>query len=43
MLTRPGDKIGEKNAQAIAFNVLKQMNSKLGGDLFYIKFSKELA
>ncbi len=37
-----GDRFAEKNALNIAFNVLKQMNSKLGGDLFYIQFSKEL-
>lgn len=37
------DDKGVKNAQAIAFNVLKQITSKLGGDLFYIKFEKDIS
>jgi hypothetical protein len=28
---------------SVASNILKQMNSKLGGDLFTLEFSKELA
>jgi hypothetical protein len=31
-----------KMNQTIASNIVRQMNSKLGGDLFSIEFSKEL-